>query len=249
LGLEEKTYFNDSDLSIDFDPAVTTTQSLKNLGLRPGFVMRDGLAEDLLVFGIDPATGRASSVSISGSYSAGSVPADLVTDTREYEIVFDATNGYEIIDSATETVVSAGVFDLTNRTIEYGVWKTTFGGIPAGGDRFIIKPTVDALGDNRTASLIAQIQSRRDLLPSKQTLQEEYEGLVNRIGSLTVQAEIGQNAQKVVYDHAQQSRDRVSGVNLDEELSDLLRFQQAYQANAQVIQTANRIFDSLLQRL
>jgi flagellar hook-associated protein 1 FlgK len=97
--------------------------------------------------------------------------------------------------------------------------------------------------------LIAQIQSRRDLLPSKQTLQEEYEGLVNRIGSLTVQAEIGQNAQKVVYDHAQQSRDRVSGVNLDEELSDLLRFQQAYQANAQVIQTANRIFDSLLQRL
>jgi len=249
LGLEERAYFNDADLSIDFDPTVTTTQSLKNLGLRPGFVMRDGLAEDLLVFGIDPATGRASSVSISGSYSAGSVPADLVTDTREYEIVFDATNGYEIIDSATETVVSAGVFDLTNRTIEYGIWKTTFGGIPAGDDRFIIKPTVDALGDNRTASLIAQIQSRRDLLPSKQTLQEEYEGLVNRIGSLTVQAEIGRNAQKVVYDHAQQSRDRVSGVNLDEELSDLLRFQQAYQANAQVIQTANRIFDSLLQRL
>ena len=249
LGLEEKTYFNDADLSIDFDPTVTTTQSLKNLGLRPGFVMQSALAEDLLVFGIDPATGRAGSVSISGSYSAGSVPADLVTDTREYEIVFDATNGYEIIDSATDTLVSAGVFDLTNRTIEYGVWKTTFGGIPAGGDRFIIKPTVDALGDNRTASLIAQIQSRRDLLPSRQTLQEEYEGLVNRIGSLTVQAEIGRNAQKVVYDHAQQSRDRVSGVNLDEELSDLLRFQQAYQANAQVIQTANRIFDSLLQRL
>ena len=130
-----------------------------------------------------------------------------------------------------------------------GCGKRLFGGIPAGGDRFIIKPTVDALGDNRTASLIAQIQSRRDLLPSRQTLQEEYEGLVNRIGSLTVQAEIGRNAQKVVYDHAQQSRDRVSGVNLDEELSDLLRFQQAYQANAQVIQTANRIFDSLLQRL
>ena len=249
LGLEEKTHFNEADLTIDFDPTVTTTQSLKNLGLRPGFVMREALAEDLLVFGVDPSTGRASAVSISGSYTAGSSPEELATDTREYEIVFDATNGYEIIDSATETVVSAGVFDLSNREISYGVWKTTFGGIPAGSDRFIIKPTVDSLGDNRTASLIAQIQSRRDLLPSKQTLQEEYEGLVNRIGSLTVQAEIGQNAQKVVYDHAQQSRDRVSGVNLDEELSDLLRFQQAYQANAQVIQTANRIFDSLLQRL
>jgi flagellar hook-associated protein 1 FlgK len=50
-------------------------------------------------------------------------------------------------------------------------------------------------------------------------------------------------------DHATQARDRVSGVNLDEELADLLRFQQAYQANAQVIQAASKLFDSLMQRL
>ena len=67
--------------------------------------------------------------------------------------------------------------------------------------------------------------------------------------ALTVQAEIGKNAQKVVFDHANEARARVSGVNLDEELSDLLRYQQAYQANAQVIQTAGRLFDSLIQRL
>ena len=64
-----------------------------------------------------------------------------------------------------------------------------------------------------------------------------------------MQAEVARNAQQVVYEHAVEARDRVSGVNLDEELADLLRFQQAYQANAQVIQTANRIFDALLQRL
>ncbi len=57
------------------------------------------------------------------------------------------------------------------------------------------------------------------------------------------------DAQKVVFDQAQESRDRTSGVNLDEELSDLLRYQQAYQANAQVIQTASRLFDALMQRL
>ena len=69
------------------------------------------------------------------------------------------------------------------------------------------------------------------------------------MGSLTVQAEIAKDAQQVVFDHARASRDRVSGVNLDEELADLLRYQQAYQANAQVIQFANRLCDSLLQRL
>jgi len=63
------------------------------------------------------------------------------------------------------------------------------------------------------------------------------------------QADISQQAQKVVLTHATQARDSVSGVNLDEELADLLRYQQAYQANAQVIQTASKLFDSLLQRL
>ena len=72
---------------------------------------------------------------------------------------------------------------------------------------------------------------------------------MNRVGAKAVQAEVAKNAQQVVYDHAKESRDRVAGVNLDEELADLLRFQQAYQANAQVVQVANRLFDSLLQRL
>jgi flagellar hook-associated protein 1 FlgK len=64
-----------------------------------------------------------------------------------------------------------------------------------------------------------------------------------------VQAEIGRDATRTVKDHAREARERVSGVNLDEELADLLRYQQAYQANAQVIQAASRIFDALLQRL
>jgi flagellar hook-associated protein 1 FlgK len=121
--------------------------------------------------------------------------------------------------------------------------------VPSDGDRFTIARNDDALGDNRMISLIAQLQFDRNLLPSKQTVQQEYEDLVNRVGVLTVQAEVGRDAQKVVFDQARENRDRVSGVNLDEELSDLLRYQQAYQANAQVIQTATRLFDTLMQRL
>jgi flagellar hook-associated protein 1 FlgK len=49
-----------------------------------------------------------------------------------------------------------------------------------------------------------------------------------------------------VYNQAMSSQQSVSGVNLDEEAANLVRFQQAYQASAQVISTANSIFGALL---
>jgi flagellar hook-associated protein 1 FlgK len=145
--------------------------------------------------------------------------------------------------------VSSGVFDTNTRTVQYANWSVTLQTLPSDGDSFTILKNDDASGDNRVISLIANLQYDRSLLPSNQTVQQEYEDLVNKIGVQTVQAEIGRDAQKVVFDQAQDSRDRVSGVNLDEELADLLRYQQAYQANAQVIQTASRLFDTLMQRL
>jgi len=248
LGLAVGTQFNAGSLSIDFDPATTTSSVLETMGLRRGFAMTNPLAEDLLVFGVN-SSGASADVQLAGTYTQGAAPASLQSDARRYELIFDSDNVYQLVDKSTETIVSEGRMDLSTRTIKYGNWEITMGGLPADGDRYTVQPTDEPLGDNRVASALARIQSRRDLTPSGQTVQEEYEGLVNRTGALTVQAEVGRNAQKVVFDHARESRDKVSGVNLDEELSDLLRFQQAYQANAQVIQTANRIFDSLLQRL
>jgi len=150
---------------------------------------------------------------------------------------------------ATGTVVSEGQFDPVSRSIRYGNWSLNLSGIPATGDVFTVQPTQDALGDNRNAAAFVQLQDRTDVMTGQGTFQQSYETLVNRVGSLSVQAEVSKNAQQVMVDHATQARDRVSGVNLDEELADLLRYQQAYQANAQVIQAASKLFDSLMQRL
>jgi len=246
LSIERKTHFNDASLSIDVE-APTASSVLKDLGLRTGFVMNGALAEDLLVFGVN-GQGLATSVLLSGSYQEGLPSRGLAADAREYVLRFEAGR-YTLTDKATNTEVAAGEFNTTTRTISYGNWTVTMSGIPADQDSFTILPTDEPLGDNRIASAIARLQFNRGMLASKQTVQQEYENLVNRVGALTVQAEIAKDAQQVVFDHARESRDRVSGVNLDEELADLLRFQQAYQANAQVIQVANRLFDSLLQRL
>jgi len=51
---------------------------------------------------------------------------------------------------------------------------------------------------------------------------------------------------QVVFDQAVASKDQISGVSLDEEAAELIRFQQAYQASAQIIQVASKLFDSIL---
>jgi len=240
--------FDSSSVAIDFDPS-SSSADLAKFGLRRGFAMKAPLAEDLLVFGIKDTNGLPAELSLSGTFDKVDIPKALQPDQREYQIRFDGKNGYTITDVATSTEVGSGTLDLTTRTLQYGNWSLAFNGLPEGGDTYTVQPTQDPLGDNRIASALGNLQNRKDLLDSDQTLQQEYESLVNKVGALTVQAEVGKNAQKVVFDHANEARARVSGVNLDEELSDLLRYQQAYQANAQVIQTAGRLFDSLIQRL
>ena len=70
---------------------------------------------------------------------------------------------------------------------------------------------------------------------------------MNLVGSVARQASIAQEALKVVYEQAQEAWDGISGVSLDEEASALVRFQQAYQANAKVMQVASTLFDTVLQ--
>jgi flagellar hook-associated protein FlgK len=209
--------------------------------------MQEALAEDLLVFGVD-LRGNATAIALSGTYEAGTPPAELSPNRRTYSLSF-GRNDYRLVDTATGTEVASGLFDTNTRTVQYANWSVALQTLPSDGDSFTILPNDDTSGDNRVIAQIAKLQYDRSLLPSNQTVQQEYENLVNRIGVQVVQAEIGRDAQKVVFDQARESRDRVSGVNLDEELSDLLRYQQAYQANAQVIQTASRLFDTLMQRL
>lgn len=252
VGLETKTYFNAADITLDTAPTningdPVPRSVLGSLGFRSGFVMREAAAEDLLVFGVNK-DGNSTAVSLSGTYQEGEPPAAGLPEARAYTLRFVSGN-YSLTDDQTGTVVAQQAFDTTTRTVRYGNWAVTLKALPGDGDTFTVLPNDDAKGDNRVIALIATLQFDRQMLSSGQTVQSEYEDLVNRIGVLTVQAEVGRDAQKIVFDQARESRDRVSGVNLDEELSDLLRYQQAYQANAQVIQTASRLFDTLMQRL
>ena len=67
-----------------------------------------------------------------------------------------------------------------------------------------------------------------------------------QIGSQARQVQSSRDAQQIVQQEASDARDAVSGVNLDEEAANLIKYQQAYQAAAQMIRVASSLFDSIL---
>jgi len=118
-------------------------------------------------------------------------------------------------------------------------------GNPANNDTFTVSPG-SGVGDARNGVLLAGLQSKNILDGGHATFQAGYAQMVNQVGNKTREVQIAGSAADTTVQQAQAARDSVSGVNLDEEASNLLRYQQAYQASGKVIQVANTLFDTLL---
>jgi flagellar hook-associated protein 1 len=110
---------------------------------------------------------------------------------------------------------------------------------------FAVDSNSDGIGDNSNMLKIVALQDK-ELIDGSRTLSEAYIGLVSVVGSKAALATISRDALQVVYDQAVEAKDQISGVSLDEEAAQLIRFQQAYQASAQIIQVASKLFDSIL---
>ncbi len=104
-------------------------------------------------------------------------------------------------------------------------------------------------GDNRNALAMAGLQNKLGLAGGNGSFQDMYNRLVVDIGSQTRSAKNNALAQETLLTQAQDAHSEVSGVNLDEEAANLIRFQQAYQAAAQTINIANSLFNDLLGAL
>jgi flagellar hook-associated protein 1 FlgK len=127
-----------------------------------------------------------------------------------------------------------------------GSIRIDLAGVPAEGDVFVIQPNRQGRGDNANLLALANIKDKAALKGGDSTLHEFYSGMVGRAGAQSLRANINLEAQQVLLDQAQAARDSVSGVNLDEEAANMLRYQQAFQASAQLIVVANTLFHSLL---
>ena len=116
---------------------------------------------------------------------------------------------------------------------------------PSVGDSFQVDGNQDGLGNN--VNMLAMVDLAKKPVIGDKTISNSYIDQINNVGNLAQQANITQQALTVVNDQAVAARDKVSGVNLDEEAAALIRYQQAYQACAKALQISGQLFDSVVQ--
>lgn len=119
-------------------------------------------------------------------------------------------------------------------------------GVPKSGDGFVVEFNKDGSSDNRNGLKMAALQTASLIGDPGSTLVEGYAQLVAQVGVEAGQAANDRDAAQGLLEQSIARRESVSGVNLDEEAANLIRFEQAYNASAQVISVARDIFNSLL---
>ncbi len=123
-------------------------------------------------------------------------------------------------------------------------------GTPVDGDQFTFSPTEKGVADNRNATLLGALQTTKIFYDSGNgpttTASGAYAQLVSRVGNQTNEVKVAITSQEAMLAQAQDARDSLSGVNLDEEAANLLRYQQAYQASARVMTVAQTLFEEML---
>lgn len=159
---------------------------------------------------------------------------DVQPEILESGIAYDAEHGISLFP--------------TPQGMETG-YSVKLTGKARAGDTFVIEFNKDAVGDNTNILALGELQSKATLANGTSNYSEVYSQLVSRVGSKTHELDINREAQHILFEQSKAQREAVSGVNLDEEAANLIRYQQAYQANAQVVGAANDMFQTLMSVL
>jgi len=127
----------------------------------------------------------------------------------------------------------------------YG-YEITLSGEPQPGDVFDVSYNNNGAGNNENAILLGDLQQRTGLDNGGSNFQQAFGRIIGSVGVNTLSAKIELDAAEGILFQTKERRESLSGVNLDEEAANLLKFQQAYEASAQVINVARTLFQTVL---
>ncbi|WP_019676404.1 flagellar hook-associated protein FlgK [Arsukibacterium perlucidum] len=219
---------------------VRSSEAVDNLG--------NALVDKLVVTDTDPAT------------SSFSPPAALTG--APFNIIYVGGNEFEVRDNAdtvigtTGPIVSATFDNILDRAGLNLGFDFNITGSPQPGDVFTIDYNTGGFNDNRNGLQIAALQTTDTMrryavttpnADNQMSFNEAYGTMVSFVGDKTAQARNGQAAAEALYSQTQILFESLSGVSLDEEAANLVRFQQSYAAASRIISTSQTIFDTLLQ--
>jgi flagellar hook-associated protein 1 FlgK len=131
-------------------------------------------------------------------------------------------------------------------TIAFGGAEIQISGAPANGDTFTISSNANGDGDNRNMLALGELQTKNVLQGGTASYNSAYSQLVSLVGNKTRELETNSAAEGALLSQMQTAQQSESGVNLDEEATHLLSYQQAYQASAKVMQAVSDMFDVLI---
>ncbi|SFB22266.1 flagellar hook-associated protein 1 FlgK [Collimonas sp. OK607] len=229
-------------------------------------------ARDLTVTVTDPAkiaaaapivTGNAAGNLGSASISAGKVDAAYLATplTTPVTLKYDSTTAPASLSgfpaSAAVTVTNpdgtvvnygagASVSYTAGASYSFNGITATVSGAPANGDTFTVGPNAGGISDGSNALLLGALQNTKTLAGGTASYTDAYGQLVSTIGNKANQLTVANTAQTSLAGQIKAAQQSVSGVNQDEETANLLMYQQMYQANAKVIQTATTMFNAIL---
>lgn len=190
-------------------------------------------------------TAQGSANTGTGKVSAG-VADNLDPNLQQaVTITFTGPNTYDV--SGTGTGNPTGLVYVPGQDISFNGWTIQISGAPTGGDSFSVGPNGGGSGDSRNMLLLAGLQTAKVMSGGSASYQTAYAGLVSQVGAKTQELETTSAAQATILKQSQTARDSYSGVNLDEEAANLIRYQQAYQAAGKVLAIASTLFDTLLE--
>lgn len=217
------------------------------------------------------AIGKPLVLSNTQNNSDAAIKAEVINGSQvlatDYTITWQGAGKWQVTRLASNTSFTVEPDAAGN--VEFDGLKLTFSGTPKDNNSFTLKPVSDAVvnmdvkvkdesqialaqeagagdSDNRNGQKLLDLQSNGKTVGGAKSFNDAYATLVSDVGNKTVTLKTSSTTQNNVVTQLSNQQQSISGVNLDEEYGNLQRFQQYYLANAQVLQTANTLFDALI---
>ncbi|KWW08840.1 flagellar hook-associated protein FlgK [Escherichia fergusonii] len=217
------------------------------------------------------AIGKPLVLSNTQNNSDAAIKSEVINGSQvlatDYTITWQGAGKWQVTRLASNTSFTVEPDAAGN--VEFDGLKLTFSGTPKDNNSFTLKPVSDAVvnmdvkvkdesqialaqeagagdSDNRNGQKLLDLQSNGKTVGGAKSFNDAYATLVSDVGNKTATLKTSSTTQNNVVTQLSNQQQSISGVNLDEEYGNLQRFQQYYLANAQVLQTANTLFDALI---
>ena len=178
--------------------------------------------------------------------SVATVDDPLAANLKDpIDITFNTDNTFNVIDVNSGATLSSNVAYTPGDTVALNGWEVTLSGSARTGDTHRIESNATGQGNNVNGLAMSDMQAS-NIIGGTQSFNDAYGAMVSGVGTRTHTAQVRTDALEALKSSAIDRQQATQGVSLDEEAIDLTRYQQAYQASAQIIQTADTLFQSIL---